>query len=86
MPVDLTTLPEELQRFAAGMKSLLPLRHKNLVTLIGAGKTGTYTWVAREYVEGESAAQIIRRQAKKEKYDEQRACRVAVQVGRALDG
>jgi hypothetical protein len=76
---------EELQRFAAGMKSLLPLRHKNLVTLIGAGKTGTYTWVAREYVEGESAAQIIRRQAKKEKYDEQRACRVAVQVGRALD-
>jgi pSer/pThr/pTyr-binding forkhead associated (FHA) protein len=76
---------EELQRFAAGMKSLLPLRHKNLVALIGAGKTGTYTWVAREHVEGESAAQIIKRQARKEKYDEQRACRVAVQVGRALD-
>jgi pSer/pThr/pTyr-binding forkhead associated (FHA) protein len=76
---------EELQRFAAGMKSLLPLRHKNLAALIGAGKTGTYTWVAREYVEGESAAQIIKRQAKKEKYDEQRACRVAVQVGRALE-
>jgi hypothetical protein len=76
---------EELQRFAAGMKGILPLRHPNLVGLLGAGKTGTYTWVAREYVEGESAAQVIRRQARKGKFDEQRACRVAVQVGRALE-
>jgi pSer/pThr/pTyr-binding forkhead associated (FHA) protein len=76
---------EELQRFAAGMKGILPLRHPNLVGLLGAGKTGTYTWVAREYVEGESAARVIRRQARKGKFDERRACRVAVQVGRALE-
>jgi hypothetical protein len=76
---------EELQRFAAGMKGILPLRHRNLVGLLGAGKTGTYTWVAREYVEGESAARVIRRQARKGKFDEQRACRVAMQVGQALD-
>jgi serine/threonine-protein kinase len=76
---------EELQRFAAGMKSLLPLRHRNLVALLGAGKNSSYTWVAREYVEGESAARAIRRQARREKYDAARACRVAVQVARALD-
>ncbi|HEX5272340.1 MAG TPA: FHA domain-containing serine/threonine-protein kinase, partial [Gemmataceae bacterium] len=76
---------EELQRFAAGMKGLLPLRHPNLVSLLGAGKTGTYTWVAREFVEGESASNLIRRQVRKEEYDVAKACRVAVQVGRALD-
>ena len=76
---------EELQRFAAGMKGLLPLRHRHLIGLLGAGKTGTYTWVAREYVEGESAARVIRRQARRGEFDQRRACRVAVQVGRALD-
>ncbi len=76
---------EELQRFAAGMKGLLPLRHPNLVALLGAGKTGTYTWVAREFVEGESVARVIRRLARRGQFDEGRACRVAVHVARALE-
>jgi Protein kinase domain/Inner membrane component of T3SS, cytoplasmic domain len=76
---------EELQRFAAGMKSLLPLRHPNLVGLLGAGKTGAYTWVAREYVDGESVARVIRRLAKRQQFDEKRAYRVAVHVARALE-
>ncbi len=76
---------DELQRFAAGMKGIMPLRHRHIVALLGAGKTGTYTWVAREYVEGESAARAIRRQARREQYDVRRACRVAAQVGAALD-
>ena len=45
---------QELQRFANVMKGILPLRHPNLVALYGAGKTTTYTWIAREFVEGES--------------------------------
>jgi hypothetical protein len=75
---------QELQRFAAVMKSILPLRHPNLVALYGAGKTTTYTWVAREYVEGESVARVIQRLAKQGRGDERRACRVAIHVGRAL--
>jgi hypothetical protein len=76
---------EELQKFAAVMKSTLPLRHPHLVALLGAGKTSTYTWVAREFVEGEALAGVIRRLAKAERGDERRACRVAAHVGRALE-
>jgi serine/threonine-protein kinase len=76
---------QELQRFASVMKGILPLRHPNLVALYGAGKTSTYTWVAREFVEGESAARVIQRLAKRGKGDERRACRVALHIGRALE-
>ena len=76
---------QELARFTSVMKGLLPLRHPHLVALLGAGKTGTYTWVAREYVEGESLAELLRRLAAKGRYDETRACRVALHLGRALD-
>jgi serine/threonine-protein kinase len=76
---------KELQRFAHVVKGLLPLRHRNLVTMLGAGKTGAYAWIAREYVEGESAAELIERLAESQKFNEKRACRVAVHVARALE-
>jgi pSer/pThr/pTyr-binding forkhead associated (FHA) protein len=76
---------QELQRFTAVMKRILPLRHPNLVALLGAGKTATYTWLAREHVKGESAARVIRRIANGAKPDAMRAYRVAVHIGRALE-
>jgi pSer/pThr/pTyr-binding forkhead associated (FHA) protein len=76
---------KELQRFAHVVKGLLPLRHANLVTLIGAGKTGAYAWIAREYIEGESLSEVIERLTESKKFSEKRACRVAIGVARALD-
>jgi pSer/pThr/pTyr-binding forkhead associated (FHA) protein len=76
---------QEVQRFAGLMKGLLALRHPNLVGLVGAGKSGAYTWVAREYVEGESLAEVIRLLGKGRVCEEQWACGVAIQVARALD-
>ncbi len=78
---------QELQRFTRGVKALLPLRHPNLVTLLGAGKSGAYTWLAREYVEGESVAEVLERiaEGKHGSGSVRRACRVALHVGRALD-
>ncbi len=76
---------QELQRFARTVKSMLPLRHPHLVGLHGAGKTGAYTWIAREYVEGDSVAKVLKRLAKSRKYDVRRACRVALHVGWALN-
>ncbi len=76
---------QELERFARVMKGLLPLRHPHLVALVGAGKTGTYTWVAREYVEGQSLSDLLRRLAKTGKFDQRRACRVALHLGQVLD-
>jgi serine/threonine-protein kinase len=71
----------EMQRFARVCKTVLPLRHPHLVNLVGAGKTGPYCWVAREYVEGESLAGVLARGGKP---NWKQALRVGVHVGRAL--
>jgi eukaryotic-like serine/threonine-protein kinase len=52
---------EEMQRFVRAMKTMLPLRHPNLVAIYPAGKTGPYCWVAMEYVAGENLTEVIQR-------------------------
>ncbi len=76
---------EELQRFARVLKPLLPIHHANIVAVKGAGKSGPYTWIAREHIEGTNAAQEIEAQAQAKKIDWRLACRVAVHIGRALN-
>src|SRR5437762_2278346 len=76
---------EEMQRFVRAMKTVLPLRHPNLVTLYGAGKTGPYCWIAMEYVEGESLTQVIGRLGTASMLDWRKAFHIAVCVGRALE-
>jgi serine/threonine protein kinase len=76
---------EEMQRFVRGMKTVLPLRHPNLVAVFGAGKTGPFCWIAMEYVEGESLTQVIHRIGTAGMLDWRHALRVAVHVARALD-
>ncbi len=76
---------EEVQRFIRAMKTMLPLRHPNLVTLHAAGKTGAYCWVAMELVEGEPLTRTIQRIGIAGMLDWRNAFRVAVHVGRALE-
>ncbi len=76
---------QELKHFVQVVKAMLPLRHPNLVNLYTAGKTGACTWIAREYIEGESVAEILRRVGPNKQIDWRRACRVAIHVARALD-
>ncbi len=76
---------EDMQRFVRGMKTVLPLRHPNLVTLLAAGKTGAYCWMAMEYVEGESMTQVIQRLGVAGMLDWRYGYRVAVHIARALD-
>jgi serine/threonine protein kinase len=76
---------QELQRFIRVLKTTLPLRHPNLISLFGAGKTGPYCWISREYIEGECLTQVIQRLNEARRVDWRRACRVAVQVSRALE-
>src|SRR5262249_25528626 len=70
---------EEVQRFIRAMKTMLPLRHPNLVTLYGAGKTGPHCWVAMEYVAGETLTQVIKRIGVAGMLDWRHAYKVAVQ-------
>jgi serine/threonine protein kinase len=76
---------EEMQRFVRGMKTMLPLRHPNLVALHAAGKTGPYCWVAMEYVAGENMQQVIERIGVAGMLDWHYGFKVLVHVGRALE-
>jgi serine/threonine protein kinase len=75
---------DEMQRFVRAMKTVLPLRHPNLVTLYGAGKTGPYCWVAMEFVEGESLTAVIKQIGVAGMLDWRHSFRAAVHIGRAL--
>ncbi len=75
---------EEKQRFIRAMKTMLPLRHENLVTIYNAGKTGSYCWTAMELVEGDSLAKVIQRIGIAGMLDWRYALRVAIHIARAL--
>ncbi len=77
--------PAELERFALELRVAQPIRHANLVALLGAGKATAHCWIAREFVEGESAAAVIARIAEGEKPSWTRAARLVVHLARALD-
>lgn len=76
---------EDVQRFVRGMKAALPLRHPNLVTVYGAGKTGPYCWAAMEYVAGENLQQVIDRIGVAGMLDWRHAFRAALHTARALE-
>jgi serine/threonine protein kinase len=76
---------EEVQRFVRAMKTVLALRHANLVALYGAGKAGALCWVAMEHVEGESMTQAIQRIGVAGMLDWKYGYRVAVHIARALE-
>jgi serine/threonine protein kinase len=75
---------EDMQRFVRAMKTMLPLRHPNLVTLYAAGKVGPHCWVAMEYLAGENLTEVIARIGVAGMLDWRHAYRVALHVGRAL--
>ena len=76
---------EGMQRFVRAMKTMFVVRHENLVRIYNVGKTGELTWVAMEYVDGESMAQVIDRIGTAGMLDWEYAFRVAVHGARALE-
>jgi serine/threonine-protein kinase len=76
--------PEVVQRLLRAAKTMLSVRHPNLVALYEAGQTGAYTWLAMEYIDGESLTQVIERIGVAGMLDWRHAHRVAVHIGRAL--
>jgi pSer/pThr/pTyr-binding forkhead associated (FHA) protein len=82
---ELSQNPEDRKRFIRGMKTMMPVRHPNIISIYNAGKTGGYCWIAMEYIEGESLTQAIRRMGFGGRLDWHHAFRVAVHISRALD-
>jgi serine/threonine protein kinase len=81
---DLSNREEQKDRFVRAMRTMIPVRHENIVRLYNAGKKGPYCWAAMEYVEGENLAQVIDRIGIHGMLGWQEVWRVAVFGGRAL--
>jgi serine/threonine protein kinase len=82
---DSTDTDEQVARFVRAMKTVVGLRHPNLIAVHGAGRSGRRYWVAMEYVPGESLTQVIARIGAANMLDWRVALRVAYQVAGALD-
>jgi serine/threonine protein kinase len=76
---------EEMQRFVRAMKTMLPIRHANIVQILAAGKTGAWCWIAMEHVEGESLTKVIQRIGVAGMLDWKHAYRACVHIGQALE-
>ncbi|MCI0638814.1 MAG: protein kinase [Gemmataceae bacterium] len=76
---------EAVERFVQALKSVLPLRHPNLVKVFGAGKTGPHCWVAMEYVRGESLAAVIARIETAGMLDWRQVLKFGIHLARALE-
>lgn len=75
---------EDVQRLVRAMKTMFPVRHENLVRIYNAGKSDDYTWIAMEYVDGETMSQVIARIGAAGMLDWEYAYRVAVHTARGL--
>ncbi|HEV3262362.1 MAG TPA: FHA domain-containing serine/threonine-protein kinase [Gemmataceae bacterium] len=82
---ELSQNAEEQRRFVRAMKTMLPVRHPNLVRIHAAGRTKSYCWMAMEYVEGESLTQVIQRLGVAGALDCRHAYRVGVHIASALE-
>jgi serine/threonine protein kinase len=80
-----TANDEERQRFVRAMKTMLPIKHPNIVTILAAGRQVDHCWMAMEYVEGESLNKVIDRIGVANMLDWRYALAVGIQISRALE-
>ena len=84
MPPDFASDDDQKARFIRAMKTMMPIKHDHIVEIYNAGKEGDYCWIAMEYVEGSSLAEVIQQIGVEGMLDWKEVWRVGVQVGRAL--
>jgi len=82
---DITADDEQRERFVRAMKTMMPIRHPNIIRLYNAGKNGPYCWAAMEFIDGESLTKVIDRIGIEGMLDWREVWRVAVHIGRALE-
>ena len=80
-----TSSEEQRDRFVRAMKTMLPIRHPNIVRIYNAGKSGPYCWAAMEFIEGENLTSLIEKIGIAGMLDWKEVWKVAVHLGRALE-
>lgn len=79
-----TESDEQVGRFVRAMTTVVTLRHPNLISVHGAGRSGPRYWIAMEFVPGENLTAVIDRIGSANMLDWRIALKVAAQVARAL--
>lgn len=82
---ELSGQKEEIERFVRAIKTMMPIKHPNIIRLHGAGFSGGYCWMAMEFIEGESVASVIERIGVGGMLEWESALRIALHIARALD-
>jgi eukaryotic-like serine/threonine-protein kinase len=78
---DISTDPDQLERFRREARAVARLNHPHVVTVIDAGEDDGTPYIVFEYVEGETLKERIRRQGR---LPVSEAVAYAIEVGRAL--
>lgn len=73
------------RRFLRGIRTMLPLRHENLIELRAAGRFQGVCYTASEFIEGESAAGMIQRIGVGGMLDAENVLRIGRDVAAALE-
>ncbi|MCG8649092.1 MAG: serine/threonine-protein kinase, partial [Pirellulales bacterium] len=81
----MTTSEVQRERFIRAMRTMLPVKHPNIVRTRKAGRTGPYCWAAFDWVDGISVAELIDQIGVSGMLDWKEVWRVAVHIGRALE-
>ncbi len=84
MPPTFASDDDQKARFIRAMKTMMPIKHDHIVEIYNAGKEGVFCWIAMEYVEGSSVAEVIQHIGVEGMLDWKEVWRVGVQIGRAL--
>jgi eukaryotic-like serine/threonine-protein kinase len=81
MHADISSDPDQLERFRREARAAARLSHPHVVTVIDAGEDDGHPYIVFEYVEGETLKQRIRRLGQ---LDVGEAVAYAIEIGRAL--
>ena len=78
---DISTDPDQLERFRREARAVAQLNHPHVVTVIDAGEDDGTPYIVLEYVEGETLKDRIRREGR---LPVSEAVAYAIEIGRAL--
>ncbi len=75
----------EIQSFTRALKLMPVGRDPHVLPLHGVGKTGLFTWLSRDYVDGYSLETYHAKNVEEGKLSWKRACRTIAQIAAGLD-
>jgi serine/threonine protein kinase len=77
---------EEVHRFVRAVKSVLGVKHPNLINFYGAGKSRPrYCWTACELIEGDSLRDLMQRAGESGRLPWQQCLTIAIHIARSLE-